>query len=238
MSVARGLGGTFWWPSWKMYTRGKQTGYSGERATLHALTCFEFLFLLHSPRSFRLMPCKYYVKTSWNTTFLLYNPSFMFTFNDQSNKSINYDYWLFVRQFPNEQSPHKWFLHLFVFKKASLNIIRNSLPFFFLNKNYMLMLLYWIKFCNWIWKKKKTEKKNQLTSNFRKYEMVKLISIWKDRILQSIRMARLNSFSLSSRKWNPMLKTNHKRGHFVSIHWRRLTVSLVPLIHYYTLVGI
>lgn len=159
MSVARGLGGTFWWPSWKIYTRGKQTGYSGERATLHALTCFEFLFLLHSPRSFRLMPCKYYVKTPWNTTFLLYNPSFMFTFNDQSNKSINYDYWLFVRQFPNEQSSHNWFLHLFVFKKASLNIIRNSLPFFFLNKNYMLMLLYWIQFCDWIGKKKNEKEK-------------------------------------------------------------------------------
>lgn len=54
----------------------------------------------------------------------------------------------------NNRLTTDFYIYLF-FKKASLNIIRNSLPFFFLNKNYMLMLLYWIQFCDWIGKKKK-----------------------------------------------------------------------------------
>lgn len=85
MSVAQGLGGTFWWPSWKIYTRGKQTGYSGVRATLHARTCFGF-FLDPFPSSFRPKPCKYYVKTPWNTAFLLCHPSFMFTLVSMINQ--------------------------------------------------------------------------------------------------------------------------------------------------------
>lgn len=140
MSVAQGLGGTFWWPSWKIYTRGKQTGYSGERATLHALTCFGF-FLDPFPRAFPPKPCKYYVKTPWNTAFLLCNPSFMFTLVSMINQislSIMIIDCLCVSSQMNNRVSQMIFT-FFVSKKADLNMnqtkIRLSWLFFFESKN-------------------------------------------------------------------------------------------------------
>lgn len=140
MSVAQGLGGTFWWPSWKIYTRGKQTGYSGERAILHALTCFGF-FLDPFPRAFRPKLCKYYVKTPWNTAFLLCNPSFMFTLVSMINQislSIMIIDCLCVSSQMNNRVSQMIFT-FFVSKKADLNMnqtkIRLSWLFFFESKN-------------------------------------------------------------------------------------------------------
>lgn len=43
-------------------------------------------FLDPFPRAFPPKPCKYYVKTPWNTAFLLCNPSFMFTLVSMINQ--------------------------------------------------------------------------------------------------------------------------------------------------------
>lgn len=45
-----------------------------------------WIFLDPFPRAFRPKPCKYYVKTPWNTAFLLCNPSFMFTLVSMINQ--------------------------------------------------------------------------------------------------------------------------------------------------------
>lgn len=76
-----------------------------------------------------------------------------FSFNDQSNKSINYDYWLFVRQLPNEQSSHKWFLYFLFKKKADLNWtkIRHSWLLLFKIIKYVDIR---VQFWGWFGKKK------------------------------------------------------------------------------------
>lgn len=62
----------------KQGTQGKELPYTRS----HALD----FFLDPFPRAFRPKPCKYYVKTPWNTAFLLCNPSFMFTLVSMINQ--------------------------------------------------------------------------------------------------------------------------------------------------------
>lgn len=98
-------------------------------------------FLDPFPRAFPPKPCKYYVKTPWNTAFLLCNPSFMFTLVSMINQislSIMIIDCLCVSSQMNNRVSQMIFT-FFVSKKADLNMnqtkIRLSWLFFFESKN-------------------------------------------------------------------------------------------------------
>lgn len=100
----------------KQGTQGKELPYTRS----HALD----FFLDPFPRAFPPKPCKYYVKTPWNTTFLLCNPSFMFTLVSMINQislSIMIIDCLCVSSQMNNRVSQMIFT-FFVSKKADLNM--------------------------------------------------------------------------------------------------------------------
>lgn len=101
----------------KQGTQGEELPYTRS----HALNFF--FFFAPFPRSFRLKPCKYCVKTPWNTAFLLYNPSFMFTLVSMINQislSIMIIDCLYVSSQMNNRLTNDFYIYLFLKRQVQI----------------------------------------------------------------------------------------------------------------------